>query len=173
MVRAPSAPGLGHLGWFPVACVSTQTHYAAASQAAGPRALLAPAPLVRLVQMVRALRIPTAHPPINSPSSSRSGAHSDRDAPELPVAHHKDAIKRDRQNTKRNAYNRHYRTLMRGTVKKLRAIVADGDGTAAAAALPNAVSIVQKIASKGVIHKRQAARRVSRMAKAVNAALKA
>ncbi|MFM2247455.1 MAG: hypothetical protein RL071_3529 [Pseudomonadota bacterium] len=89
------------------------------------------------------------------------------------MAHHKDAIKRDRQNTKRNAYNRHYRTLMRGTVKKLRAIVAGGDGAAAAAALPSAVSIVQKIASKGVIHKRQAARRVSRMAKAVNAALKA
>lgn len=89
------------------------------------------------------------------------------------MAHHKDAIKRDRQNTKRNAYNRHYRSLMRGTVKKLRSLVEGGDGAAAAAALPNAVSVIQKVASKGVIHKRQAARRVSRMAKAVNAALKA
>lgn len=89
------------------------------------------------------------------------------------MAHHKDAIKRDRQNIKRNAYNRHYRSLMRGTVKKLRAMVEGGDAAAAAAALPNAVSIVQKVASKGVIHKRQAARRVSRMAKAINAALKA
>jgi small subunit ribosomal protein S20 len=89
------------------------------------------------------------------------------------VAHHKDAIKRNRQNAKRNAYNRHYRTLMRGTIKKVRALVAKGATEEAAAALPNAVSIIQKVAGKGVIHKKQAARRVSRLAKALQAATKA
>ncbi len=89
------------------------------------------------------------------------------------MAHHKDAIKRNRQNAKRNAYNRHYRTLMRGTIKKVRALVAKGATEEAAAALPNAVSIIQKVAGKGVIHKKQAARRVSRLAKALQAATKA
>lgn len=89
------------------------------------------------------------------------------------MAHHKDAIKRNRQNAKRNAYNRHYRSLMRGTIKKVRALVAKGATEDAAAALPNAVSIIQKVAGKGVIHKKQAARRVSRLAKALNAATQA
>ncbi len=89
------------------------------------------------------------------------------------MAHHKDAVKRDRQNTKRNAYNRHYRSKMRSTVRKLREVLETGNATAAAEALPNAVSVIQTLASKGVIHKKQAARRVSRLAKAINAAAKA
>ena len=86
------------------------------------------------------------------------------------MAHHKDAIKRNRQNAKRNAYNRHYRSLMKSTIKKVRVMVAKGATEDAAAALPSAVAIIQKVAGKGVIHKKQAARRVSRLAKALNAA---
>jgi small subunit ribosomal protein S20 len=84
------------------------------------------------------------------------------------LAHHKDAIKRNKQSIKRNARNRAYRTELRNTLKKVRAAVASGSKDASAA-LPNAVSVIQHIAAKGVIHRNTAARYVSRL----NAAVKA
>jgi small subunit ribosomal protein S20 len=83
------------------------------------------------------------------------------------VANHKDAIKRDKQNKARRARNRHYRTRMRNQIKKLHGAVAAGDGETAQAELRTAVSVIQRLASKGVIHRNQAARRVARLAKAV------
>ncbi len=85
------------------------------------------------------------------------------------MATHKDAIKRARQNIKRRARNRHYRSLMRNQVKKVRGVVASGDHASAAEALSQAMSVIHKVASKGVVHRKQAARRVSRLAKAVKA----
>ena len=78
------------------------------------------------------------------------------------------AIKRDRQNTKRRAYNRHYRSSMRTEIKKLRSAIESGDGDAAKAQLPATVAIIQRVAQKGIIHRKNAARRVSRLSKAVN-----
>ncbi len=78
------------------------------------------------------------------------------------------AIKRDRQNTKRRAYNRHYRSSMRTEIKKLRTAIESGDGDAAKAQLPITVAIIQRVAQKGIIHRKNAARRVSRLSKAVN-----
>jgi small subunit ribosomal protein S20 len=83
------------------------------------------------------------------------------------VANHKDALKRIRQNAKRRTRNRHYRSMMRTQEKAVRAAVEQGDATTAAEVLPKAVSMIQKVASKGIIHRRQANRRVSRLAKAV------
>lgn len=84
------------------------------------------------------------------------------------MANHKDALKRNRQNIKRRMRNRHYRTMMRNRIKKLRALIEAGDKAAAEAALSETVSIIQRVAQKGIIHKRQAARRVSRLSHAVN-----
>ena len=85
------------------------------------------------------------------------------------MANHKDAIKRNKQNQGQRARNRHYRTRMRNQIKKLQGAVESGDSAAAQAELRSAVSIIQRLASKGVIHRNQAARRVARLAKAVKA----
>jgi small subunit ribosomal protein S20 len=84
------------------------------------------------------------------------------------LAHHKDAIKRIKQNEKRRLRNRHYRTTMRNQFKKVRAAVDAGDQSVATSELNKAVSIVQRLVTKNVLHRRNAARRVSRLYKAVN-----
>lgn len=85
------------------------------------------------------------------------------------MAHHKDAIKRIRTSRAANARNRANRSRMRSTVKDLRGVIAAGNHEAAAAALSETISELHKQAKKGTIHKRNAARRISRLAKAVNA----
>ncbi len=84
------------------------------------------------------------------------------------MPHHKDAIKRMRQNADQRSRNRHYRSTMRTRIKQVREAVEAGDHAAASASLPAAVSIIQKLAGKGVIHNHQASRRVARLYKAVN-----
>mgnify|MGYP001171936587 FL=1 len=79
------------------------------------------------------------------------------------------AIKRNRQNAKRRAHNRHYRSYMRTQIKNLRSAIDSGDAAAAKDLLPLAVASIQKVAQKGIIHKKNAARRVSRLSKSVNA----
>lgn len=76
---------------------------------------------------------------------------------------HKSAAKRVRQTERRTARNRLVKANMRTNVKKARSADADEQ------ALNAAVRSVYKAASKGVIHKRQAARRVSCLMRAGNA----
>ncbi len=83
------------------------------------------------------------------------------------MANHKDALKRMRQNVVRRARNRHYRSRMRNQIKRLRAVIEDGDHATAMTELSKAVSIIQRNVSKGVIHRNQAARRIARLNKAV------
>ncbi len=85
------------------------------------------------------------------------------------MANHKDAIKRNNQNIRRRAANRHYRSVMRNQIKRTRAAIDAGDQNTANDELKKAVSIIQRVAGKGIIHRNQAARRVSRL----NAAVKA
>jgi small subunit ribosomal protein S20 len=83
------------------------------------------------------------------------------------VAHHKDAIKRNKQNARRRMRNRHYRTRMRNQIKALREAVDAGDVELAQARLRETVSVIQRVAHKGVIHRNQAARRIQRLNAAV------
>jgi small subunit ribosomal protein S20 len=85
------------------------------------------------------------------------------------VANHASAIKRQKQSVKRNARNRAARTRIKNVVKAVRAAIQNNDKAAAEQALQTATSTVSKIAGKGVIHWKNAARKVSRLAKAVNA----
>jgi small subunit ribosomal protein S20 len=85
------------------------------------------------------------------------------------LANHKSAIKRNRQNEVRNARNTHIRSTMRTYVKQVREAVAAGDGEAARSALVRAVPFIDKAASKGVIHKATASRKISRLSKLVHA----
>ena len=79
------------------------------------------------------------------------------------------AIKRNRQNVKRRAHNRHYRSTMRTQIKRVREAIEAGDKDAAKALFPATVAIIQRVAQKGMIHKLTAARRVSRLNKAIQA----
>ena len=66
------------------------------------------------------------------------------------------------------ARNRAARTRIKNVVKAVRAAIKNNDKAAADAALVTATSTLTKIAGKGVIHWKNAARKVSRLAKAVN-----
>ena len=88
------------------------------------------------------------------------------------VAHHKDAIKRNSQNIRRRARNRHYRTRMRNQIKTVRQHVAEGNVAEAQEGLRAAVAIIQRVASKGIIHRNAAARKVQRLNAAVRSIAK-
>jgi small subunit ribosomal protein S20 len=81
------------------------------------------------------------------------------------VANHKSALKRQRQNEKRRLYNKMYRTRARTFVKKARATIVSGDVEAAKQATRLAIQDLDKAASRGVIHRNNAARRKSRLMK--------
>ena len=85
------------------------------------------------------------------------------------MATHQDAIKRMKQNEVRRQANRAYRSRMRNQIKQVRDAVAKGDVNNAQSSLREAVSVIQRVCSKGVIHRNQAARRISRLNKAVKA----
>lgn len=79
------------------------------------------------------------------------------------MANHKSAIKRIRQNEKRRLHNRHFRNRARTLVKKAREAIASGDLAEARNATRTAVRDLDKLASRGIVHKRNAARRKSRL----------
>jgi small subunit ribosomal protein S20 len=85
------------------------------------------------------------------------------------VANHKSAIKRIKQNAKQRVHNRYFRSTMRTQLKKTREAIDGGNAEVAQAELQKATSVIQGLVSKGIIHRHQAARRISRLAKAVNA----
>jgi small subunit ribosomal protein S20 len=80
------------------------------------------------------------------------------------------AEKRNRQAQKRRARNVQVRTNVKSAVKKVRDLVAQGDAAGARAALDEAVSALGKAASKGVLHRNAASRRIGRLMKAAAAA---
>jgi small subunit ribosomal protein S20 len=84
------------------------------------------------------------------------------------LANHKSAIKRNKQTIVRTARNTHIRTTMRTLVKQVRTAVANDDQEAAQTALTRAVPYIDKAATKGIIHKATASRKISRLNKLVN-----
>ncbi len=84
------------------------------------------------------------------------------------MANHKSALKRNRQNKIRNARNTHIRTTMRNYVKKVRTAISEGDKASAQEFLAKAIPYIDKAATKGVIHKATASRKISRLSKLVN-----
>jgi small subunit ribosomal protein S20 len=83
------------------------------------------------------------------------------------MANIKSQIKRNRQNIKRRATNQGVRSALRTSIKKARSDGEDAETTQQVRR--DAARALDKAASKGVIHKRTAARRKSRMARAANA----
>ena len=68
----------------------------------------------------------------------------------------------------RTARNKSIRSEVKTSIKKVEAAVAAKDQEAAKAALAVAISTIESAASKGVYHKNNAARKVSRLTKLVN-----
>jgi small subunit ribosomal protein S20 len=77
----------------------------------------------------------------------------------------KSAIKRAEQAEKRRLRNSHVKSTMKTNIKKALSSLGEKDKTHAEAATRTAIAYIDKAASKGVIHKNQAARRVSRLAR--------
>ena len=84
------------------------------------------------------------------------------------MANIKSAKKRVLVSKTRNARNKSIKSSVKTAMKKVEAAVAAKDKEAAAAALLEATATIDKAASKGVYHKNNASRKVSRLAKAVN-----
>lgn len=85
------------------------------------------------------------------------------------MANIKSAKKRILVAETRTARNKAIRSKVKTAIKKVDAAVAAGDKAAAQVALLAATSEIDKATTKGVYHKNTASRKVSRLAKAVNA----
>jgi small subunit ribosomal protein S20 len=79
------------------------------------------------------------------------------------LANSKSARKRIRVAERRRERNKPFRTAARTFVKKAEVAIAAGDADVAQAATLEAISVLDRVASKGVIHKNNAARRKSRL----------
>jgi len=84
------------------------------------------------------------------------------------LANHKSAMKRARQNIKRNERNRQQRSRLKTTLKQLEEAIAENNSEEAQSRLLVSVRLLDKIASKGLIHKNKAARKKSNLTKKVN-----
>jgi len=84
------------------------------------------------------------------------------------VANHKSAKKRARQDLKRRARNRQVKSRVRGAIKNCRILIEGEDAGKTTEALRNAESVIRRAANKGVIPRKQASRRISRLNKASN-----
>ena len=85
------------------------------------------------------------------------------------MANTKSAKKAVRKMTKQTEVNKSRRTRMRGEVRKVEEAIASGDKTAAAAALKAVEPVLARTAQKGVMPKRTASRKVSRLTARVSA----
>ncbi len=73
-------------------------------------------------------------------------------------------LKRVRQSRRDNLRNRHYKSMMKTSIKK----VLDADKSEAASLLSQAVSTIDRVCGKGIIHKNRAAQHKSKLTKYIN-----
>ena len=85
------------------------------------------------------------------------------------MATHKSAIKRAKQSEARRLRNRARRTRVKTAVKQVRTALDNKSLEEAQAALQQAIPVIDKAASKGSLHHRAAARKISRLSKQVHA----
>jgi len=84
------------------------------------------------------------------------------------LANHQSAIKRNRQNKKRQTRNSGYRTRVKNTTKDVLKAVQENDQENASKLLVEASRTISRVAGKGVLHKRAAARKISGLARKVH-----
>jgi small subunit ribosomal protein S20 len=84
------------------------------------------------------------------------------------LANYKSAIKRARQNEKRRLRNKSSKTRIKNIVKDVRLAVSEKSNETALTELDIAKSIIDNAAKKGVIHRKTASRKISRLSRLVN-----
>ena len=82
------------------------------------------------------------------------------------------AIKKAKQAVKRNLLNKSVRSNIKTIERKVESVITSGNKEEAGKTLIEAMKVLQKAASKGVIHKNNAARQISRLTRKVNAMTK-
>ena len=85
------------------------------------------------------------------------------------MANIKSAKKRALQSEKRRQHNASRRSMTRTSLKKILVAIASGDKAAAQTAYSAAVPLIDRMATKGLIHKNKAARHKSRLAAQIKA----
>ncbi len=79
------------------------------------------------------------------------------------------AKKRVRQNETRRQHNASLRSLYRTNIKKIRYAIEAGQKDTAQASYLAAIPVIDKMVSKGIVHKNKAARHKSRLNKQIKA----
>jgi small subunit ribosomal protein S20 len=79
------------------------------------------------------------------------------------VATHASALKAHRQSLKNRDRNRQFRSHLRGALRSIRAAIDGNDLAAAKSALKETISLIDKMANKGIIHRNTAGRYKSRL----------
>jgi small subunit ribosomal protein S20 len=85
------------------------------------------------------------------------------------LANHKSALKRARQSETKRLRNKTTKTRVKNVVKDVHMAAGDAANDQTVTTLNTAKSAIDKAAKKGVIHKRTAGRKISRLTKLVNA----
>ena len=84
------------------------------------------------------------------------------------MPNHKSAKKRVRQTEKRRLRNRAVMATTRTFIKQARAAIDSGNAESVRETLPRAIKAIDSATSKGVMHRNQAARKISRLTLAAN-----
>ena len=79
------------------------------------------------------------------------------------MASHASALKAHRQSLKNREHNRQLRSRLRGALKTIRTAIDGNDLAAVRSALKDTISLIDKMASKRIIHRNAAARYKSRL----------
>ena len=79
------------------------------------------------------------------------------------MASHESALKAHRQNITHRERNRQFRTRMRSALRAIRAAIDSGNPAEVKDALRSTISLVDKMAGKGIIHRNTASRYKSRL----------
>jgi small subunit ribosomal protein S20 len=85
------------------------------------------------------------------------------------MATHKSALKRSKQSKEKRLRNRNIKSNLKTTMKAVSAAIEGKDPKKAQEVLSQVTPVINKAASKGVIHKKNAARKISRLTRKVNA----
>jgi small subunit ribosomal protein S20 len=80
------------------------------------------------------------------------------------MANTKSARKATRKIARRTVINKARRSMLRGSVRKIEEAIGSGDRAAALAAFKEAEPVIMRAAQRGVVHKNNASRKVSRLA---------
>ncbi len=79
------------------------------------------------------------------------------------MATHASALKAHKQSLKNREHNRQFRARLRGVLKTIRTAIDGNDMAAAKSGLKATISIIDKMAAKGIIHRNAAGRYKSRI----------